>query len=375
LRQRMLPDVVWAEPAFGHGRVDAAGKLIVQKYHLRRLTSKDLRELAWAFKVVNNWRSSHAYPLQVAYMTLRTRARSIEAYALVAQRLKRLFSIYQKLDHEPRMKLSQMQDIGGCRAVLPTAAKLFKVAALYEADYARYLRDRERGKVPSDKSIIIEKYDYIYPPKRDGYRGLHFVYRYQTPEGTTHRAHSGLRIEIQLRSKLQHIWATAVEVAQTFTHEALRSEAGHKEWRRFFALMGSSLASLEGLPKAPGTPDSEVELTGELRVLAKNLRVEAVLNAYTLGVSMVQTSVAKAKRFILELDPDKRELRVFPFREGEIEKASAELFASEKNGLRSQDRKLRVLVSVDDVRKLRRAYPNYYLDTAEFIRAVENAIK
>jgi ppGpp synthetase/RelA/SpoT-type nucleotidyltranferase len=42
------------------------------------------------------------------------RAKRVSNVAIVAQRLKRFESIASKLVREPNMKLSQMQDLGGC---------------------------------------------------------------------------------------------------------------------------------------------------------------------------------------------------------------------------------------------------------------------
>jgi hypothetical protein len=40
--------------------------------------------------------------------------------------------------------------------------------------------------------------------------------------------------EIQLRSRLQHAWATTVETVDTFTRQAIKTGGGKAEWRRFF---------------------------------------------------------------------------------------------------------------------------------------------
>lgn len=68
-----------------------------------------------ALKVINNWRASHSFPLQVLYVHLR---RISNENIIVAQRLKRLHSITQKLIRFPNMSLTSMQDIGGCRIIV-----------------------------------------------------------------------------------------------------------------------------------------------------------------------------------------------------------------------------------------------------------------
>jgi putative GTP pyrophosphokinase len=113
----------------------------------------------------------------------------------------------------------------------------------------------------------LKCYDYT-TPKEDGYRGIHVVARYH-PRLTERVPWNGQRIEIQLRTTLQHAFATAVETVTTFTREPLKFGAGPTEWRRFFSLMGSALAMREQTPLVEGTPNTEAELIGELREAAK----------------------------------------------------------------------------------------------------------
>ena len=81
--------------------------------------------------VASNWRSSHRCPLQSIKMTLKQRAVAVDPLAVVAQRLKRMESIIDKLRREPRMKLSQMQDLGGCRAIVGSVSDLEALCRLY----------------------------------------------------------------------------------------------------------------------------------------------------------------------------------------------------------------------------------------------------
>ncbi|MBU6438396.1 MAG: hypothetical protein KGQ77_12790, partial [Betaproteobacteria bacterium] len=62
-------------------------------------------------------------------------------------------------------------------------------------------------------------------------------------------AFNNQKIEVQLRTRLQHAWATAVEIVDAFTGQALKSglklNSGDPKWRRFFALMSSVIAIRE----------------------------------------------------------------------------------------------------------------------------------
>ena len=55
-------------------------------------------------------------------------------------------------------------------------------------------------------------------------------------------------IEIQFRTKLQHIWATAVEMMGIYTKSNLKSSKGNKDVLRFFVLVSSIFAKMENMP-------------------------------------------------------------------------------------------------------------------------------
>jgi hypothetical protein len=191
-------------------RVDKAGTAYVNP-----ATSPEKRELALA--VINNWRSSHAFPLNTLQVSLRTRARHVDPDALVAQRIKRLPSIRANLERIPGMSLSRMQDTGGCRAVVQSVDE---VAALFE-----------KYRSGNGRHADVRCDDYLFDqPKPSGYRGIHLVYSYKSDRKATF---NGLRIEVQLRSRLQHAWATAVETVGTFTRQALKSSQGAEDSLQF----------------------------------------------------------------------------------------------------------------------------------------------
>lgn len=115
----------WTSPSYSRGEVDRAGTLLAR----RPQCTQD--ELAHALDVINNWRSSHSFPLNTLQMNLRVQSSRIADDWLVAQRLKRVSSIYEKLRRFPKMNLSRMQDIGGARAVLPTLDDVYSLTEAY----------------------------------------------------------------------------------------------------------------------------------------------------------------------------------------------------------------------------------------------------
>jgi ppGpp synthetase/RelA/SpoT-type nucleotidyltranferase len=113
---------------------------------------------------INNWRAALAHPLNTFQMNLRRSATRVDSEALIAQRTKRLVSIEAKLKRFPKMKLSQMQDIGGCRAVVKSVAAVRKLVSFYLGESA----------IKHQRASID---DYIAKPQPTGYRGIHLVYR------------------------------------------------------------------------------------------------------------------------------------------------------------------------------------------------------
>jgi hypothetical protein len=293
-------------------------------------------------------------------MTLKGRARGIYDHALVAQRLKRFYSIYQKLRRNPNMKLSQMQDLGGCRAVLPNVRDVERLVRLYEASDI---------KNPHGRPQLIKTYNYIDSPKPDGYRSIHLVYKYRT-ESTTRRVFNGQRIEIQIRSRLQHAWATAVETVDIVTSQALKSNVGEDHWKRFFALMGSAIALRERRPLVPGTPTERADLARELRILSTQLNVEVILTGIGTALQTSTSGERDDAAFLLVLDADEKRVTIQGFAKQELATAQKEYSDTEK---RIQDKPgaQAVLVSVDSLDNLASAFPNFFLDTAAFLDALK----
>ena len=240
-------------------------------------------------EVIYNWRLSHAYPLNTFQMTLRRRAFKIDSGAIVAQRSKRRSSTKAKLDRMPELQLSEMQDIAGCRAIVSSVKQVYDLVEGYKRRYADHK--------------LVDEDDYIKNPKSDGYRGYHLIYRYSNAKFPEYE---GLKVEIQLRSALQHCWATAVETADIFYREGLKVHRGSPEWRRFFALMGAAIAIREGYRRVPRTPPTWQALTDELRECALQLNVKTRLSAFGRTLNIIgeaDTRRAGIKYVLLLLDP------------------------------------------------------------------------
>lgn len=355
--------MAWVKPQYPKGRIDWAGELLASDPVLYT------PELELAEEIVNNWRAVHSYPLQAMKMTLKRRARHIDPSATVAQRLKRLASIKLKLrlsiEAGNHPQLSQMQDIGGCRAVLGTVRKVQQLERLYAEAFR---------KAPHRGPQYSKTYDYIANPKTNGYRSIHLVYKFRSGS-PQHGCYNGQRVEIQLRSRLQHHWATAVETYSTFAGEALKSNIGSEDWKRFFALMGSVIALQEKCAPVPGTGNEFHKLVPEVRELYAALNVDNVLSGWTAITKMTgdtnAPSLKNAAMYLLILDPAQFTIDINPYQKNQLAAANAHYAKVEKEKRNLQA----VLVSVDSLAALRTAYPNYFLDTSAFLEVVRQAVK
>ena len=126
--------MAYEKPQHSLNQIDKAGKAIL-----------DHTQMAEGIGVLNTWRVAHRYPLNALHMTLRNRAIRIDANAITAQRLKRLESVVRKLLRQPTLQMSQMQDIGGCRAILSNMNRLNMLRFMYEASPLRHKLQRTRA--------------------------------------------------------------------------------------------------------------------------------------------------------------------------------------------------------------------------------------
>jgi hypothetical protein len=234
--------------------------------------------------------------------------------------------------------------------------------------------EKSKATNPKGRSEWVSKYDYVACPKQDGYRSIHLIYRYQS-DVLEKVPFNGQRIEIQIRSSLQHAWATAVEVAQTFTGQALKSKVktASKSWLRFFALMGSAIALREQCAPVPNTPKNRCTLARQLRTLERKEKIIQQLVAWGQAVQHLQAHGQHAHTFLLILDAEQKTLNITPYPKGSQLQAQEDYLLQER-WLGKDSPKQVVLVTVDSLDALRKAYPNYYADTGAFIAAVREAI-
>jgi ppGpp synthetase/RelA/SpoT-type nucleotidyltranferase len=354
-------NMAWVAPQYARVRVNRAGETIVRGKPADYADYNEyLSNYFAALDIVNNWRSSHSFPLNTFTVGLKRRAKHIDASCIIAQRIKRMSSIELKLRRFKTMTLSQMQDLGGCRAIMSSVSGVKRMVKAYQSSEIKH--------------SLQDCVDYIGDPKSSGYRGMHLIYRYNSDRKETYNS---LKIEIQLRTQLQQAWATEVETVGTLHRQALKSSQGDADWLRFFALTSSAFAFRERTPPIPDTPISHKELVRELRDYVQKLDLANRLTAYGSAMRFLsnpQHDRSDNHYFLLELNPAQRSVEVTTFKLSESKLANAKYLDVEKK-MKDKPGSEAVLVSVDSLDTIRKAYPNYFLDTDVFMNLVGEATK
>lgn len=206
-----------ATATFSNSAADRAGRMLRAWLPDPGATTDDAIYQAW--EVMHVYRALHEYPLVLVTNGLRDLVnRHTAEGGKVSQRYKRVPRMLDKLMRHPHMRLSQMEDIGGCRAILSNEAEMKRV----------------RARIRNNWDVVREYAYDVNPKPATGYRARHIVVRRQTR-----------LIEIQLRTPEQHGWAEMVEQTAARTAFNLKDGIGPAELVEFFQLASEIIALQE----------------------------------------------------------------------------------------------------------------------------------
>lgn len=323
-------------------KIDRAGEILKGRRH-------SAEEIAASLEILSQWRAYHALSLETFAATLRERSQKIRASSIVAQRLKRTPSILLKLSNHKTMRLSAMQDIGGLRAILETSKDVYELLELY--------------KKSKSKHSMISMDDYIQSPKKDGYRSIHLIYKLSKSPT--------LFLEIQMRSQLQHMWATGVEVFGTLQNSSFKSGHGSRQWLDFFALLSSVIAMKEDQPVLQAHRGiSRDELVKQLQQAIQQLHVIENLSAYTAAYKTVSNKSSKGRNghySLIVLNSREDTISVETYGANQFTTAAKDYLQLERTHFEDHHINV-VLVNTGDLKKLELSYPNYFMDTKNLIQ-------
>jgi len=332
--------------------VREAGAALARKLIWTDETADQIRRV---FAIANSWRDSHALPMRKLRAALAGQMRRQGMDGNTVARLKRMPSIRRKLASQ-QWPLDKIQDLGGCRAILPS---IKDANALIEA----------MRQLPSH--ILHRENYYVDTPKPDGYRCHHMIFRFQ---GVGDEAvFNERRIEIQIRTRLQHSWATAVEAVGLFRRENMKAGEGSPEWLRLFLLMSAEFAIAEKCSEPTGLPDSPERLKA---IVELDKRLDAVNTLENISHAVRQSDAfyidpdSRPEYYQIIYDRKNKVVDVKPY-DGAIAGVRA-YDEAELTAEQAQSGVTSVLVEADGIENLKAAYPNYFGDVQLFKTQLKN---
>jgi len=124
----------------------------------------------------------------------------------------------------------------------------------------------------------------------------------------------------------------------------------------------------------PNTPENIDDLVTELQQVVDREKIIACLLGWNNTIHFFEEPERRdVLTFLMRLDPTQRSLRVWSFRKEQIADAQQQYKTQEKDA-ESDPLVQVVLVSVESVGALRKAYPNYYVDTIDFVNALQREL-
>ncbi len=247
------------------------------------------------------------------------------------------------------MKLARMDDVAGCRLIFRNISALNTFRTSFHGARFNHKKRNE-----------VDKYDYIKRPKATGYRGIHDVYSYDV-RSLVGANLTGLFVEIQYRTLVQHAWATAVEVIGFITESQPKFQAGDVRYIRAMAYASEILARAYEKETGPLPHLDDRTVVREFIALDKELGLMQMLR----GLNNANKSITDKRNAILIFSKS-GDLEILNFRDAT--EALDELFRLEKERPDSDV----VLVKADTSDEVRLAFRNYFSDAKDFIRFVDD---
>jgi ppGpp synthetase/RelA/SpoT-type nucleotidyltranferase len=340
---------------FSKKDVKRAGRVIAANEPFTPEREERIRD---AFRIANGWRDAHAYPMDSVRRSVILHLAHAELEGVTAARLKRMPAISGKL-RRVGLGLDQLQDLAGCRCIMPDLDSIGR--------FVSALRERLRHPIQREDN-------YIAQPKSDGYRSHHLIISFKHEHEAS--AYDGRKVELQVRTRLQHAWATTVEAVGLFRNENLKNHKGSPEWLGLFALASAAMAEAEGCALHQEWPKGHA-LRSELKTLARRLDALGVLERVRLGVQGTTDPLDLGyhpSHYLIRFDLATKTVRVEPhnrIRSATISYDKAE----EEANLSNVEGENVVLVNVDTLESLKSAYPNYFGDVEVFEGFLRKIVK
>lgn len=328
-------------------RLDKAGKSLATPVGIDEY---DLLEYEIEF---DDFRAAHLKPLSETTIDLQNWMEEFGDY-YIAQRLKRKPQIIRKLQRL-NTRLTQLQDIGGCRIIVDSNAQVETLIEFIKA------RAEERGLFR-----VRRVTDYRSLGRDDsGYRSVHFIME-----------RDGCMLELQLRSKIQHYWAESIERTSVIYGYHLKEGEGSQVVRSYFKSLSDIFYEMEAGRQPSGRQKNDLDV---LRVESERI-IHSSENPGAIGgyvnEEVIKAMVAKEISVPSGLN---NWLLVFDWKKGEfvtwdvVSRNSEEAMASYvryENEFPTEERFEVVLIGSSNVATVSRTHSHYF-GIADFDKILE----
>lgn len=198
-------------------KIDKSGLSLAKRQY------KDEVEFIQMEEVFDEYRKSHLKPLSETTLDIQRMLSSYGKEYYIAQRLKRKPQIVRKLNRLS-VRLTQLQDVGGCRIIVPTNKDVDHIF--------QFLKEKSATEAEFN---IIKTTDYREKGRDDtGYRSLHVILE-----------RDKVNLELQIRSRTQHYWAESIERTSVIYGHYLKEKEGAQEVIDYFKHLSDVFYEIE----------------------------------------------------------------------------------------------------------------------------------
>lgn len=327
-----------------------------------------------AITIIHSFRAEHEEALEHVLNFISALCDEQHVGYLSFSRLKRLETIVNKM-HRPSLDgrvvnsicITNMNDIAGCRFVFDTLQQLETVKGFIEEEARKW------------RSLELEQfYDYISHPKENdcGYRCLHSIFYYFNEDNKKYR------VEAQLRTRLQHVWATAVEIVDLINQTEIKTTSFYNEsckkpeqlrWERLLRLMSDYIAHEDGVVQL--SKKQIFEIKEELVVVNNDINAVEKLSSFEMvfqSKGLEDASRNDKKHVLCVINELAQGVETINFYE--IEQEAIQAYNNLEKVYAGSINHRVLLFSIAEVEKLKRAYPNYLGSCSEFVSQLNNAM-
>ena len=213
---------------------------------MSRDTETDVDKYILYTDAFDEYRMNHLEPLSKTTMELQQWLAQFGKDYFIAQRLKRKPQILRKLKRFS-VRLSQLQDIGGTRVIVDQNQDVNHLI--------NFLKERFQA---SKELKVIKMTDYRGEGREDsGYRAYHVILERE-----------GYKMELQIRSKIQHYWAETIERTSVVYGHHLKELDGDPTVILYFKTLSDLFYEIEAGRKPAAALRTKVE---ELRIISEQI--------------------------------------------------------------------------------------------------------